>query len=269
MIRMLPMERYMNLNYKYVTLNTMYQMQLLKNQKTLKHAFSTRNEGNMSFKFGDDDEVLSNRRSFLDELGISLADCVVINASHSDEIMVVDENKKGRGAFELDSAVTADGYLCSQKGIFLVLLIADCLSVVVFDSKKNVFGLFHAGWESTDKRVASVGVKKMVEEFGCDPKNMVAALGPCIKKESYRFEDPVQKNSEEWEPFLTDDEEGRTMIDIVGYNTQQLTDAGIVRDNIEISDVNTATDDRFFSHYHDSRIEGREEGRFACVVGLR
>ncbi len=223
----------------------------------------------MSFKFGDYNEVLTNRKSFLNKLEIPLNECVVISAQHSDEVVIVNKSEKGRGTTDFDSAVSVDGCICSQERIFLVLLVADCLPIIMFDKSRCVVALLHAGWKSTDRHIAELGVIKMVDEFQCNPADIVVALGPCIKKESYKFKNPVQKDLEGWEPFLQKYKDGKTMIDIVGYNVHQLMNAGIVQTNITVSGIDTATDKRFFSHYRDQVQDPDHEGRFACVVGIK
>lgn len=59
------------------------------------------------------------------------------------------------------------------------------------------------------------------------------------------------------------------MIDIVGYNVKQLIAAGLPAKNIEVSEIDTAQDNNFFSHYRDQVHAPVNEGRFVCVVGLK
>ncbi len=66
---------------------------------------------------------------------------------------------------------------------------------------------------------------------------------------------------------MADLPDGQTTVDIVGYSKRQLIEAGVKEENIEVSDIDTAADSTFFSHYR-SKKTGEAEGRFATVVGM-
>lgn len=172
----------------------MYQMQTLKSEQGLVHGFSTLADGNMSFVFGSPEEVIINRKNFLGKLDIRLEQCVIMRAQHSDKILHVNSKDAGKGSYTLETGVVADGLISSVKDIFIILLVADCLPIILYDKKKSLVALVHAGWMGTEKHIAELGVNKMVDEFYSDPKELLAILGPCIKKESYKFRDPAQKN---------------------------------------------------------------------------
>jgi len=162
-----------------------------------------------------------------------------------------------------------DGLFTREKGIFLFLMVGDCIPIIMVDAKKGALGLVHAGWKSTDQKIATEAVTQMKERFGSAPKDIIVALGPAIKKESYGFTDPVQKTLPGWKKFLVPLPEGRTGVDVVGYNRRQLELAGVPKESIFESEIDTGTDMRFFSHYRIKHHGSPEkEGRFACVVGF-
>ena len=170
---------------------------------------------------------------------------------------------------DYEDAIAADGLIAKEKNLYLFLAVADCVPIILFDSKKEVVALIHAGWESTEAKIVIKTVKKLITEFNCNVSDIYAAIGPAIHKESFKFKNPIQKQLPGWEPFLKDLPKGDTAIDLTGYNKKQLGDTGVVSRNIFISDINTAKDSNFFSHYRDSRQDPRNEGRFTCVVGLK
>mgnify|MGYP001574386810 CR=1 FL=1 len=104
--------------------------------------------------------------------------------------------------------------------------------------------------------------------YGSKPSDIIVYVGPGIHKESYKFENPIQKNLPGWEPFLEDLPDGQTAIDIVGYNTAQLTDSGVLQGNIEACPIDTALDVNMFSHYRAVRT-GEQEGRFGTVAMMK
>ena len=60
---------------------------------------------------------------------------------------------------------------------------ADCVPILLLDPIRKVIGLVHAGWQGTVKKVSSKAVEAMQQNYGCDPGNILAAIGPsiCVK----------------------------------------------------------------------------------------
>jgi hypothetical protein len=221
----------------------------------------------MSYRFGTKEEVLRNRERFLSQLEIPLTSCVALKVQHKTELIVVDHTFSGQGMKDYKGAISADGLITKEKGLYLFLLIADCLPIIFFDPNQEVVAVVHSGWKSTDARMAFKTVNKLVKEFNCNAANIYVAIGPAIHKESYRFKDPTQKQSGSWRPFLEKLPNGETAIDLVGYNKKQLKDAGISPQNIFVSNIDTVNSD-FFSYYRDSRKHPKDQGRFVCVAGI-
>ena len=81
-------------------------------------------------------------------------------------------------------------------GILLAIKTADCVPVLVADVKRRVVGAFHAGWRGTAARVVEKGVGEMRRQFGCQPRDLRAAIGPCIRKCCYSVGDEVRAEFE-------------------------------------------------------------------------
>jgi hypothetical protein len=231
--------------------------------------FSTVDDGNLSFVWGEKDAVLVNRKKFFNACDIKMSDCVAMGCEHEDWIVVVGNDDKGKGLNGLADAISADALITSERGLFLVLLIADCHPVIIVDPIKKVLALLHCSWKTTELKLVAKTVNKMQSEFGCIPTSMYALVGPGIKQESYIFADPQQKRLPGWEKFIADLPNNLTGIDVFSYIKYQLADNGIKQDNIFTSLIDTCKDERFFSHYRDTHvIKQPDQGRFICVVGL-
>jgi len=248
----------------------MYQIPEFKKFTKLTHGFSTKDEGNMSFYWGDKEKVFQSRKKIFSKLGIDLNSCITLGIQDKDKLVVINKGLSEEGEIDgYENRMHADGIITKEKNIFLLLLVADCLPIIFFDPQKQVIALAHAGWKSTEHKIAYKISKKLIDEFDCNPSNLCVAIGPSIHKESFKFKDPVQKQLPGWEPFLKDSLDGRMGIDLIGYNKKQLEDAGIDSKNIFISDIDTVQDTNFFSHYRDSQQDPKNEGRFICIVGLK
>lgn len=235
--------------------------------KDLVHGFSTAREGNMSFKYGPAEEVEKNRKNFLDSLGVPSENCVMMSAVHGSEILHTTE-KNRMGGLTDKARPEVDALTTNERGLYLLLLIADCLPILYYDPRNAAVGLAHCGWKGTEEKLAAKMVGEMGARYGSRPEEILVGVGPGIHRESYAFVDPAQKRLPGWEEFLTDLPDGRTAIDIVGYNLRQLVVAGIVENHIEVSGVDTALSHEMLSHYRSART-GEPEGRFCAVVGMK
>lgn len=249
----------------------MYQQSRLSEFFDLVHGFSERADGNMSFRWGERDEVRKNRRAFLGVLGVPLERCVGMEIRHGTDIAILDSSYAGRGMRSPDDTVKADACITHEKNLFPFLLTADCLPVIIYDPKRRVFGLVHISRMNSTRGMAKMTVEAMQRGYGCDPRNLIAVVGPSIRKESCVFaaEEFAKRirNGSEWKDFLLEVRPEEFEIDIAGYNVEQLLDAGVQQQNLEVSDVDTAANELFFSHRRTRRT-GEAEGRMATVVGL-
>jgi copper oxidase (laccase) domain-containing protein len=207
---------------------------------------SLKSDGNMSVNWGDEQEVLGNRKRFLDRMGVDVNKCVFASLVHGRTMVMVDElNLNGK-------YVEADGFTTGEKGLWLCMVVADCIPLVIWDDKQ--VGLVHVSRHNLDI------LSEIITRFG---KDLGAWIGPSIKKESYVFENRDSLDGS-WDKFIEKWEDG-WHIDLVGRVRQVVYDLGIR--NIEESEIDTGKDLNYFSHYRSGRT-GETEGRFMVVVGL-
>lgn len=187
-----------------------------------------------------------------------------------------------------------DGLVTNVPGLLLAAKTADCVPVLIADPKQRVVGAFHAGWRGTAKRIVEKGVGVMRRDFGSDPADLRAAIGPCIRACCYEVGDEVQEafrsqfaygdelfvENFDVDPvyqkypnlFLTARAPGHAEIsrqihlDLVAANRLQLIDAGLRQQSIEVAGECTACHTNLlFSH----RKEHGHTGRMMAVIGIR
>jgi hypothetical protein len=188
----------------------------------------------------------------------------------------------------------ADGAMTDERGVLLGIQTADCIPVIVADKKRRVVAAFHAGWRGTAKRIVELGVGRMRLEFGSEPKDLIAAIGPGIGACCYAIGEEVRAEFEsqfayatelmhevyDSDPirkrypmlFLTQRAPGHsdigpsTHIDLVEANRRQLMDAGLRSKAIHVIGGCTSCDrELFFSH---RAMQGRA-GRMMSFIGVR
>lgn len=247
----------------------------------VRHAFSTRHGGvskghcesmNLSFsnERGDNFEnVLENYRLICGAVGINPENLVLSKQTHTNNVRNVTKDDCLTGVTK-PSFCDVDGLITNSKGVALVTQYADCTPLLFCDPVKDVIATSHAGWRGTVKLIGKVTVEKMVNEFGCNPKDIIAAIGPCIGQCCYEVDEPVYNEFEKI-PFLNLDdifitkENGRFMLNLVEANRQILINSGILPQNIDLSDICTCCNSNdLFSH----RASKGKRGNLAAIIEL-
>ena len=253
-------------NLKLQIFTMSYQIPQLKNYLGLYHAFSTKDDGNMSFKWGQTDEVRQNRQKFLSRLNIEPSRVVSAELEHSDKIIKVTAADANRGVLQDNYQLKGDSLITNELGLYLWHIVADCLSVMLYDSINQAVALVHVGRKNANLQIISKTIKAMAEFYNTKPSGLVAGIGPAIKSCCYAYNEVEQTRDPAWSEFLTTKND-LIYIDLVGFTAEQLLDSGVVRNKLHISSDCTAHSDKSFSHYH-AKQTNLPEKRFAAVIGL-
>lgn len=202
---------------------------------------------NLSFRVGDDQKnVEENRRRFFEALGLDPHRLAVPRQCHSDSIQIV----SGPGEYE-----SCDGLITDTADLPLVVSVADCLPVVLFEPAKDVLAHVHAGWRGSARKIVEKTIVIMVREFGVSPVSMVAFLGPSAGVCCYKVGGEV---AEAFPANALERRESEIFLNLKKANVHQLLACGLRRDNIEVSNWCTiCTPDLFHSFRRDSNRSGR------------
>jgi len=230
---------------------------------------------NMGLSTGDSEEnVLENRRRFLEALGVSSDAVAMARLRHGKDVTVL-RGGTGDGALRcaplragsmwtetvfLSDAVVSD---CPSFHVFLTF--ADCVPIVMADRKRRAVAAAHAGWRGTALGVAPAVVRTMQTVFGSDPRDIVVGIGPSIGPCCYAVgtEVPAAFRANGFLPVMAD-AAGRTTLDLWASTERQLRDVGVRAGSIENPRICTAC---HVSSYFSHRAEQGVTGRFALCVG--
>jgi YfiH family protein len=265
------------------------------------HGFSTRAGGfskiygggalNLGFTAQDSRAAVEhNRQAFLSAAGAKtgklLWPIVSLKQIHSDLIRSISEIPKG--------LLAGDGLITRTPEILIAVQTADCIPVILVDTKQRAVGVFHAGWRGTVKRIVEKGVGEMQLRLDSRPEDLSAAIGPGIRGCCYQVGPDVRASFEaqfgyadklfretkdtdeirEKYPllFLTSRAPGhgelpkKIFLDLAQANRRQLLDAGVKEQNIfDLGLCTSCRTDWFFSH----RAEKGRTGRMMAVAGVR
>ncbi|MGD9581934.1 MAG: peptidoglycan editing factor PgeF [Vampirovibrionia bacterium] len=206
------------------------------------------------------ESVIKNRQLICEILEMDYDKLVMTDQEHTDNVINLDDG------FELTEngfIKSTDAVITSKKFLPAMLFFADCTPVFLYDTKKQVMGLVHAGWKGTVKQITLKTAKLMVETFNSDPQNIIAAVGPNIGQCCYEVSEDVASELLQSVPknFVSDKivkyENGKPFVDLKLINAIQLQAYNLKQ--VDISDECTACNvDMFFSHRKTAGKTGRQ-----------
>ncbi len=244
------------------------------------NAFSTRAGGvsplpsgslNLAEFNGDTAEnVLENRRCFLSAINAERANLITARQTHStDRYRIESRTQPGNVGPDCDAMTTR------LTGVMLGIQTADCLPILIGDTKTKTMAAVHAGWRGTAGRITERTVADLIQGYGVDPRNCIAALGPAACVECYEVGQDViglyKKEFGYWRNLIVNvQENGKAHLDITSANVQQLAFCGFSPDRIHVAPYCTMhQNDLFFSYRRENSSRPLGVGRLLSVISLR
>lgn len=168
-----------------------------------------------------------------------------------------------------------DAVIYDVKNACIGISTADCIPVVCYDPEHHCAAAIHAGWRGTVQRIVMKTIEEMQRVYGTRPPSLRCAVGPGISLESFEIGDEVYQTfvdngfemhgiARQYPAHFVTDTPMKWHIDLKECNRQQLLMAGVCPENIEVSPIDTMTDERFFS----ARREGAKTGRILSGIIL-
>lgn len=231
----------------------------------LKHAFVIKP---LDFRNSDENTLKENYRNIAEALNINENDIVKPYQTHTDNIYNIG-NELG---IHIEELKDVDGLITDRKHVALSLVFADCMPIYLYDCKKNIIANIHSGWKGTIKKIGQKAVLQMKNNYGCNPKDIIAILGPAIRKCHFEVETDVYnlfkkefEYMEEWELIVEELENGKYKIDTALINKIMLEETGIEEKNIIDCEICTVCNNKIM---HSYRVQKEEAGRNASIMYL-
>lgn len=239
----------------------------------VKHCFSTRlggvSEGrystmNLSYTNGD-------RKSAVDENFRRICSCInvspesVVKSYQTHTVNIVNVTEREQMIPE-----GTDGLITNVNGITLCSSYADCVPLLFYDPQKKVIATSHSGWRGTAGEIGKLTVEKMQSNYGCNPQNILAAIGPAICKDCYEVDEIVissLKKIDYLDLTLAAEPhgEGHYLLDLKEICRQELKNAGVKESNVLVSDVCTCCNSKYL---HSHRATKGERGNLCAFIAL-
>ena len=234
------------------------------------HCFTTRLGGvsrghlsslNIGIHRGDDwENVLKNYEILGNLLGFDPKKAVLSTQTHSDIVRAAGLPEAGAGLYAPE-LTPCDGLITNTPGLALVVFTADCTPILLWDEKTGAVGAAHAGWRGTAARIGEKAVQAMEKAFGCNPRDIHAAIGPNIGACCFETDEDVPEAmraalGNEAEAFIRPAGE-KYYVDLKGINARILEAAGVGQ--VEVSRLCTHCDETlFWSHRRTGSLRGSQ-----------
>lgn len=238
------------------------------------NGFSTRLGGVSPFPSGDlnlagydedsTENIDENRRRFLRAFEGNLTLTTVWQV-HGDTVKTVGDLRQASETNE-----KADAIVSNLTGLLAGVKTADCVPVLLGDPVTGSYAAVHAGWRGTAAAIVRKALQTLVQTYGVEPKNVVAAIGPAATCRNYEIGQEVIDafgKVKGRSKYFVPTREGHALVDLISANLDQLASAGVPRENISVSPFCTMErTDLFFSYRIEKRKYGRT-GRLLSVIG--
>jgi YfiH family protein len=193
----------------------------------------------------------TGKGSGVEALGFQLEDLALPRQVHSDNVLWMHE----AGRPEATDAVITD-----QPGLPVCVKTADCIPVLLYDTRQRIVAAVHAGWRGTVSRIVQKTVRQM---HPLDPKDLHAIIGPGISLQQFEVGDevyeaffaagfPMERIARR---FPSSNGEGAWHIDLWDANRFLLQELGV--DDIFVEGTCTRTSEDFYSARRETINTGR------------
>lgn len=179
------------------------------------------------------DHVKKNLKKLTELVGFPAIPLITCRQIHGNKTIKVDMQRTN---LQKIREMQGDALITNQPNLIIGIYTADCLPILLIDKKQKAIGVIHAGRKGTMISIVKKVIDQMGTHFNTLPHDLIAGIGPGIKKCCYEM-------------------------DILEANLQQLTEQGLLKKNIFFSDQCTSCrNDLFFSYRADKGKTGRMIG---------
>jgi len=219
--------------------------------------------------------AINSYKLLCDSIDCDYKNLVKTNQEHTDCVKIVSRKiKDGEPDFNLKEYFSTDGLITDKKDLILSTTNADCILLLFFDPVKKVIANTHSGWKGTLKRISVKTVEKMIEEYNCNPSDIICCICPSIRKCHFEVEKDVknlfEKEFKDLENLNDIVEEkvpnDKWNIDTVLINQMILEKMGLKKENIIDSGICSVCNSNII---HSFRVEKEGYGLSTAVIELK
>ncbi|HWR59237.1 MAG TPA: peptidoglycan editing factor PgeF [Thermodesulfovibrionales bacterium] len=173
---------------------------------------------------------------------------------HTDKVLVLDSDMGPK---------IADAVITNRKDVLIGVQTADCVPILLCDTRTHAIGAVHAGWRGTSTQILTKTIRAMEERFSSSAADILVAIGPsirgCCYNVGYEVIESVTHSTGEGDYFEKKGE--KYFLDLSSANRYQAISSGILSDNIWLSgDCTFCLPEKYYSYRYTRGPVGRQGG---------
>lgn len=157
-----------------------------------------------------------------------------------------------------------DALLTNTPGVWLTVRTADCIPILLVDSRARAVAAVHAGWKGSAQRVVGKTAEEMARRFSSKTEDLSAAIGPGVCGRCYTVGPEVAAQFRQWFPERNDLDR-HTTLDLAEANRRQLVEAGVDAGRIAVGAPCTSCQPEEF---HSYRRTHSKTGRMVSAIRI-
>lgn len=236
---------------------------------------------NMGLHVGDAPEMVEeNRKRLAQVLGVDPNHLTCGEQVHGVGVTRVTEELVGRGAFSWDDSILdSDAIHTNLVDVPLLLLVADCVPVLIYDAVHHAVAVVHAGWRGAIAHIVERTMDSMHDAYGTLPSDCYLFIGPSIGADSFEVSEEIAEQFRQDMRALGLSQVDQVVryiqrdgqitatphVDLKGYIASCVVQKGVPLEQVSVSSTDTMTTDGCYSYRRD---QGRT-GRMAMFAVLR
>ncbi len=249
---------------------------LLEYKDIIKHAISLKpiDIGSNESFYKRKEESYSYYQRLCNALNLDYKNIYRPYQTHTDVVKCVD--KEQSGIFTKDFR-DVDALVTNKENKILSISVADCIDLMFFDPVKKVIANTHSGWQGTYKLISKKTVENMVDNYACNPKDIICCIGPSIRKCHFEVDEDLSEKFYEKFKYLSniddiiskgkqENNKQKYNIDTVLINKQTMIQMGLKEENIiDCGLCTVCNSDKFHSYRVEKELAGRNTGIITLI----
>jgi len=248
----------------------MFYSKKLKRFKEIKHCFFSKKNGystgiykSLNCGHGSKDNkknIQKNLKLVAKKMSVNSENLVLMHQTHSNNVIEIKR-------MNYKKKIYADAMITKMKGVSLGVLTADCVPIILYDSRNKIIGCIHAGWKGAFKNIIKNTIHK-IRKISSKSK-IYASVGPCIGLKSYEVDIKFYKKfilkSAKNKLYFLNKSKSKKLFNLRRYVTDKLKQC-----RVEVDQVNHNTfaeKNNFFSYRRASKLKQKDYGR--CISTIR
>jgi len=249
----------------------MFYSKKLKRFKEIKHCFFSKRNGystsiykSLNCGHGSKDKkknVQKNLKLVARKMRVKSENLVLMHQTHSNKVIEIKKKNYKKKIY-------ADAMITKMRGVSLGVLTADCVPIILYDSKNKIVGCIHAGWKGAFKEIVKNTILK-IKKISSRSK-IYASVGPCIGVRSYEvdikfYKKFISKNTKNKIYFLHKTKSKKL------FNLRKFVTDKLKQCKVEVDQVNHDTfaeKNKFFSYRRSCKLKQKDYGRCISTIGM-